>query len=577
MFFVDQDLKNEFLGDPARESSKSKLKVSKHILKNIDKYEYSIGMSIYRFDEEKMLNVIKKFNLSSFAELTTHKSIIREYLKFCAGRTSQLGLEVIDNLSKDNLVKTINQDKSQLQYLAEDEYNEFLRENINIYNSQDLAIAILLWHGLKGKEYIDIRRLEIDNYSRNDSRINYTSEENQMNYDIKLSELENKIMIDCVQNLSYKRYEKSNIESRNGNPKFNTNKKYELCIDSPYLIKSICKEKDVETTYEINIRISNMFSRANKKGLTGGNLYTSGRVYAMLKENGFKKLVHKEAKTWMSKGGYTIASNKISETQDIMLYKLGYIDIASKESDSALLLSSIKKKIICDGVIYNSLTDFAKSQGVSLSTVSKWLKGSRTMPNEFKEKGLSYYEENRRINLNDRTIISSHDKKVNVEYDLLDDDSLLEIVVTSNEYKVEDAHYLGVPQLKREAKQDSTGVKKYPRKVSVSKKALFLAQHRCEIDISHETFIRKNGYIPYTEPHHLIPLSVYDDFKYSLDVEENIVSLCSHCHNLLHYGVYFEAILKELYNERKNMLKQVGLEISFEQLKEYYSCSDLSK
>lgn len=573
MFCIDEDLKNEFLTNVKRDSSKSSFKNLKYILKKIDEYEHSIEMPIYRFDQEHMLNLIKKFDLSSFTEVTSHKSFVKTYLEFCASRTSQLGLEVITNLSKDNLVRVINQDDRQSQYLTEDEYKEFLRENINAYNSQDLAIAILLWHGLKGKEYIDIRKLKVNNYNRNSSKINYISEENQINYNIRLSEIENQIIIDCVQNLCYKRYEKLNIESRNDNPKYT----YELYIDSPYLIKSIFKRKDLETISEINIRISNMLSRANKKGLTGGSLYTSGRVYTMLKENGFKKLIHKEAMHWMSKRGYGIAPNKISEIQDIMRYKLGYIDIVSEGSGSELLLSSSKKKIVCNGIIYNSLTDFAKSQGVSLSTVSKWLKGSRTMPNELKEMGLSYYEENQKINLDSSIIIPSYDEKVDIDDDLLDDNSLLENIVVSSEYQVKDARYLGIPQLKREAQQDSKGIKKYPRKASVAKKALFLSKHRCDADVNHETFIRRNGYIPYTEPHHLIPLSVYNDFEYSLDVEENIVSLCSNCHNLLHYGASFEVVLMKIYNERKDMLKQVGLEISFEQLKKYYSYGELSK
>lgn len=44
-----------------------------------------------------------------------------------------------------------------------------------------------------------------------------------------------------------------------------------------------------------------------------------------------------------------------------------------------------------------------------------------------------------------------------------------------------------------------------------------------------------------TEPYHLIPISKYKDFDYkncSLDTMENIVSICSHCHNLLHYGKF---------------------------------------
>lgn len=43
------------------------------------------------------------------------------------------------------------------------------------------------------------------------------------------------------------------------------------------------------------------------------------------------------------------------------------------------------------------------------------------------------------------------------------------------------------------------------------------------------------------EPYHLIPISKYKDFDYkncSLDTMENIVSLCSHSHNLLHYGKF---------------------------------------
>ena len=53
---------------------------------------------------------------------------------------------------------------------------------------------------------------------------------------------------------------------------------------------------------------------------------------------------------------------------------------------------------------------------------------------------------------------------------------------------------------------------------------------------------------------------------------QNIVSLCSHCHNLLHYGKFKdkEPILEKLYNERKDLLTSVGLDITLEGLKKYY-------
>lgn len=109
------------------------------------------------------------------------------------------------------------------------------------------------------------------------------------------------------------------------------------------------------------------------------------------------------------------------------------------------------------------------------------------------------------------------------------------------------------------------------RNPQVAADALAHAEYKCEFSEGDRTFLRKNGR-PYTEPHHLIPISKYRNFEYSVDVMENIVSLCSHCHNLLHYGRFEDKVvlLKKLYDDRKVALEMVGLNISFEQLTEYY-------
>lgn len=101
--------------------------------------------------------------------------------------------------------------------------------------------------------------------------------------------------------------------------------------------------------------------------------------------------------------------------------------------------------------------------------------------------------------------------------------------------------------------------------------ALAHAGFQCEFDNTDRTFPRKNGN-PYTEPHHLIPISKYRDFDYSVDVMENIVSLCSHCHNLLHYGRFEDKvpILKKLYEERRRPLHTCGLDLTLDQLMSYY-------
>lgn len=154
------------------------------------------------------------------------------------------------------------------------------------------------------------------------------------------------------------------------------------------------------------------------------------------------------------------------------------------------------------------------------------------------------------------------------EINVANDHSLIEDVNTCLEV---DTHpeYLGVPQEKQPlVEQKATWG--YPRNCERARNALKLADYKCEIDETHPAFTRKKNGLPYTEPHHLIPVSRYADFVSSLDVEENIVSLCSHCHNQLHYGSEFESLLKKLYMDRKDMLERVGIGVVFDKLKSYY-------
>ena len=107
--------------------------------------------------------------------------------------------------------------------------------------------------------------------------------------------------------------------------------------------------------------------------------------------------------------------------------------------------------------------------------------------------------------------------------------------------------------------------------------ALIYANYKCEVDNSHRTFQRKNGKA-YTEAHHLVPISKTGEFRddknniISLDVVNNIVSLCSYCHGLLHHGTMEEKepVLKKLYEERKKYLEDAGIKLDFEELKKYY-------
>jgi 5-methylcytosine-specific restriction protein A len=54
-------------------------------------------------------------------------------------------------------------------------------------------------------------------------------------------------------------------------------------------------------------------------------------------------------------------------------------------------------------------------------------------------------------------------------------------------------------------------------------------------------------------------------------VENNIVSLCSTCHNKLHYGKDIREDLYKLYKDREKLLTIAGIKITFEELFKMYN------
>lgn len=100
--------------------------------------------------------------------------------------------------------------------------------------------------------------------------------------------------------------------------------------------------------------------------------------------------------------------------------------------------------------------------------------------------------------------------------------------------------------------------------------AMGRANYQCEINPEHESFVRRSNKKPYVEAHHLIPLAYWRDFEYSIDVEANIVALCSTCHNRIHLGEDSKDLVKTLYEKRKEELEQSGIGIDLDSLLNMY-------
>lgn len=161
-------------------------------------------------------------------------------------------------------------------------------------------------------------------------------------------------------------------------------------------------------------------------------------------------------------------------------------------------------------------------------------------------------------------------KHMDIEEVEQDEDSKIQKEINNTVLDIKN-HFEYTKEINRRPEQMKKGkVIYYKRSAKVSANALNHACYKCEINNDHKTFLRKKDEIPYTEAHHLIPMSQQGNFEFSLDIEENIISLCSNCHNEIHYGKNQNELLEKLFNERKDLLKSKGIEINLEELLSFY-------
>ncbi|MEW4973138.1 HNH endonuclease [Bacillus stercoris] len=117
-----------------------------------------------------------------------------------------------------------------------------------------------------------------------------------------------------------------------------------------------------------------------------------------------------------------------------------------------------------------------------------------------------------------------------------------------------------------------TSSSRFQRNIQESAQALKEANFICEVNPTHETFLSSASGMPYVEGHHLIPLSLQDQFELTIDIKENIVALCPNCHRLLHHGTNDdkEKILFKLWTERKDLLSKRGIKVDTPTFLKFY-------
>ena len=245
-------------------------------------------------------------------------------------------------------------------------------------------------------------------------------------------------------------------------------------------------------------------------------------------------------------------------------------DLGFKTSAEAYrVISSLFGKPADNGYIYRRRSEFTALP--SSKSSKRGLVNKKPIPSVLRmAELLKPYSYENLLEMIKKVISEKQEEKLSIVQETDEDEKRLQKIINSAEHPIPIGAIHKGEKKPAPAPTESNGKKYYRHIADVSEHALSYANFKCEINADHPTFIRRKTNQPYTEAHHLIPMANQGDFDASLDVEENVVSLCSNCHNQIHYGKDAAKLITDLYEKRKAELKTVGINITLQELLNLY-------
>lgn len=140
------------------------------------------------------------------------------------------------------------------------------------------------------------------------------------------------------------------------------------------------------------------------------------------------------------------------------------------------------------------------------------------------------------------------------------------------EYQILNSEALSEEFIKKIPKQRNITSTSWQRNPQLAKSILMKNNYKCQFNSEHKSFISQATNENYVEVHHLIPMEFQGEFHNNLDIPENIVTLCPNCHKQVHLGnsEAKKEILESLLLEKSKELSNIGIEIDFNELINYY-------
>ncbi len=167
---MKNDIKKEFIKEYCRSRIVSETSLN-GVLNRVQIIERDVGKEITEFSQEEILDMFRKFNLTSVNTLQNYNNYLRAYCDFVIYKTNN-GTNHFAGVNKEMLKTCIDEDIRKNKYIT---YEHLKQIEEDLLNYTDAAILECLWNGIAGKELSDLTYLEREQLDENKMEINLKS------------------------------------------------------------------------------------------------------------------------------------------------------------------------------------------------------------------------------------------------------------------------------------------------------------------------------------------------------------------------------------------------------------------
>ncbi len=352
----DEQIKLDFINYTKINYDESTIKARLTVVNKICEFEENKNLSILDMNINNLKEFLSKSNCSSLNSIDVLFTHLKKYILYAIGNEKH----DIKLLERKELGQFINNNLQYKKYITQSEYEIYCEREGNY---QDIALLILLWNGLYGEKYSDIRDIKTEQF-------NFVNRTLTLKNGIVLyfSNRENELLELAKNELYYKQYD---IDD-----KITKETPY---IEGKYFIKHSqgVANKNFDTnyipSYTINLRLTRYFNKIKISGVDGYNVFISGLIYRCFQDNNFEYINTREMQNQI-KENIKISYNKLTEAKSIIEIKLcdeGLMNPNIIKKIDKNDINEVIKKYINGEFKYLEAVEYS---GVSNSTFSRYLK-----------------------------------------------------------------------------------------------------------------------------------------------------------------------------------------------------------